>query len=193
MNECDKWIRKKRKVLKAWTNNEKRNYSQPTQKKNYVVIWTLFFDFTFLPLSNFSPPPSPFWNLFPPWTSAWLLQVAPENPSHIQRRVVCQPQCHLEELTRTFFIFSFPPLSFLAEFFMNITSNALVVQNEKKRESGGPNEIVACTSCGSNSPCTHSANNGCATEVSTIPPTRRLHYWPHLMWIHVCTSLSPRK
>uniref|UniRef100_A0A1B0CWG9 Uncharacterized protein n=1 Tax=Lutzomyia longipalpis TaxID=7200 RepID=A0A1B0CWG9_LUTLO len=36
---------------------------------------------------------------------------------------------------------------------------------EKKRESGGPNEIVACTSCGGGtSPCTHSANNGCATE-----------------------------
>lgn len=39
----------------------------------------------------------------------------------------------------------------------------------KKRESGGPNEIVACTSCGgSASPCTHSANNGCATEVCPL-------------------------
>lgn len=49
-------------------------------------------------------------------------------------------------------------------------------QGEKKREqtaasgSGGGvqerNEIVACTSCGvDGAPCTHSANNGCATEV----------------------------
>ncbi|XP_055906982.1 uncharacterized protein LOC129942174 isoform X4 [Eupeodes corollae] len=38
---------------------------------------------------------------------------------------------------------------------------------EKKRETGGPNEIVACTNCGGgSSPCTHSANNGCATEVN---------------------------
>ncbi|XP_055706918.1 glutamate-gated chloride channel isoform X2 [Phlebotomus papatasi] len=40
---------------------------------------------------------------------------------------------------------------------------------EKKRESGGPNEIVACTSCGGGtSPCTHSANNGCATETCFV-------------------------
>uniref|UniRef100_A0A182QGX1 Neurotransmitter-gated ion-channel ligand-binding domain-containing protein n=1 Tax=Anopheles farauti TaxID=69004 RepID=A0A182QGX1_9DIPT len=39
----------------------------------------------------------------------------------------------------------------------------------KKRESGGPNEIVACTSCaGGTSPCTHSANNGCATETCFV-------------------------
>ncbi|XP_052567091.1 glutamate-gated chloride channel isoform X3 [Culex pipiens pallens] len=39
----------------------------------------------------------------------------------------------------------------------------------QKRESGGPNEIVACTSCaGGNSPCTHSANNGCATETCFV-------------------------
>ncbi|XP_063702217.1 glutamate-gated chloride channel isoform X9 [Culicoides brevitarsis] len=42
-------------------------------------------------------------------------------------------------------------------------------QTSKKRESGGPNEIVACTSCGgSASPCTHSANNGCATETCFV-------------------------
>lgn len=40
-------------------------------------------------------------------------------------------------------------------------------QGEKRREQSGPtNEIVACTSCGDGSPCTHSANNGCATEES---------------------------
>ncbi|XP_058458297.1 gamma-aminobutyric acid receptor subunit alpha-4 isoform X17 [Malaya genurostris] len=39
----------------------------------------------------------------------------------------------------------------------------------KKRDSGGPNEIVACTSCaGGTSPCTHSANNGCATETCFV-------------------------
>ncbi|XP_052567092.1 glutamate-gated chloride channel isoform X4 [Culex pipiens pallens] len=44
-----------------------------------------------------------------------------------------------------------------------------VTQGVKKRESGGPNEIVACTSCaGGNSPCTHSANNGCATETCFV-------------------------
>ncbi|XP_055627495.1 glutamate-gated chloride channel isoform X21 [Toxorhynchites rutilus septentrionalis] len=44
-----------------------------------------------------------------------------------------------------------------------------VTQGVKKRESGGPNEIVACTSCaGGTSPCTHSANNGCATETCFV-------------------------
>lgn len=130
-----------------------------------------FFEFTFLPLSNFSS----FAFLKPFSTMNFCLTLTSRPKTHpIYNDVVCQLQCHLEELTRTFFFFF--SLSFLAEFFMNKTSNALVVQNEKKRESGGPNEIVACTSCGSNSPCTHSANNGCATEVSTIPSTQRLHY-----------------
>nr|XP_029722222.1 glutamate-gated chloride channel-like isoform X25 [Aedes albopictus] len=40
---------------------------------------------------------------------------------------------------------------------------------QPKRESSGPNEIVACTSCaGGTSPCTHSANNGCATETCFV-------------------------
>ncbi|XP_037722780.1 glutamate-gated chloride channel isoform X16 [Drosophila subpulchrella] len=44
-----------------------------------------------------------------------------------------------------------------------------VTQGEKRREAGAPNEIVACTTCGgSNSPCTHSANNGCATETCFV-------------------------
>ncbi|XP_058831266.1 glycine receptor subunit alpha-2 isoform X20 [Topomyia yanbarensis] len=44
-----------------------------------------------------------------------------------------------------------------------------VTQGVKKRESSGPNEIVACTSCaGGTSPCTHSANNGCATETCFV-------------------------
>ncbi|XP_058458302.1 glycine receptor subunit alpha-2 isoform X21 [Malaya genurostris] len=44
-----------------------------------------------------------------------------------------------------------------------------VTQGVKKRDSGGPNEIVACTSCaGGTSPCTHSANNGCATETCFV-------------------------
>ncbi|RZF47819.1 hypothetical protein LSTR_LSTR013144 [Laodelphax striatellus] len=34
---------------------------------------------------------------------------------------------------------------------------------DKKPDSSGPNEIVTCTNCGPN-PCTHTANNGCATE-----------------------------
>ncbi|XP_031333211.1 glutamate-gated chloride channel isoform X1 [Photinus pyralis] len=34
---------------------------------------------------------------------------------------------------------------------------------DKKRETAIPNEIVSCTTCGAN-PCTHTANNGCATE-----------------------------
>ncbi|XP_034133804.1 uncharacterized protein LOC117587308 isoform X6 [Drosophila guanche] len=42
-------------------------------------------------------------------------------------------------------------------------------QGEKRRDAGAPNEIVACTTCGgSNSPCTHSANNGCATETCFV-------------------------
>ena len=37
--------------------------------------------------------------------------------------------------------------------------------DKNKRDTSGPNEIVSCTNCGPN-PCTHAANNGCATEVS---------------------------
>ncbi|XP_036214007.2 uncharacterized protein pHCl-1 isoform X4 [Bactrocera oleae] len=40
---------------------------------------------------------------------------------------------------------------------------------EKRRDVRAPNEIVACTTCGgSSSPCTHSANNGCATETCFV-------------------------
>eukprot|EP00099_Drosophila_melanogaster_P012751 NP_001287075.1 pH-sensitive chloride channel 1, isoform Q [Drosophila melanogaster] len=43
------------------------------------------------------------------------------------------------------------------------------LQGEKRQNAGAPNEIVACTTCGgSNSPCTHSANNGCATETCFV-------------------------
>ncbi|XP_070063931.1 uncharacterized protein pHCl-1 isoform X11 [Drosophila virilis] len=49
------------------------------------------------------------------------------------------------------------------------TSAAEVKNGEKRRDAGAPNEIVACTTCGSsNSPCTHSANNGCATETCFV-------------------------
>ncbi|XP_071444817.1 glutamate-gated chloride channel isoform X3 [Hetaerina americana] len=44
-----------------------------------------------------------------------------------------------------------------------------VTQGDKKRETSGPNEIVTCTNCGPN-PCTHTANNGCATEVRKKEP-----------------------
>nr|XP_032289900.1 uncharacterized protein LOC6624476 isoform X9 [Drosophila virilis] len=50
-------------------------------------------------------------------------------------------------------------------------TSAAEVKNpgEKRRDAGAPNEIVACTTCGSsNSPCTHSANNGCATETCFV-------------------------
>ncbi|PSN47333.1 hypothetical protein C0J52_04434 [Blattella germanica] len=41
--------------------------------------------------------------------------------------------------------------------------------DKNKRETSGPNEIVSCTNCGPN-PCTHAANNGCATEVRKKEP-----------------------
>ncbi|XP_037043195.1 glutamate-gated chloride channel isoform X14 [Bradysia coprophila] len=45
---------------------------------------------------------------------------------------------------------------------------------EKKRDAGGTNEIVACTNCGGGSnPCTHSANNGCATETCFVPVRKK--------------------
>ncbi|XP_046683787.1 glutamate-gated chloride channel isoform X9 [Homalodisca vitripennis] len=44
-----------------------------------------------------------------------------------------------------------------------------VTQGDKKGETGGPNEIVTCTNCGPN-PCTHTTNNGCATEVRKKEP-----------------------
>ncbi|XP_062708732.1 glutamate-gated chloride channel isoform X16 [Aedes albopictus] len=45
----------------------------------------------------------------------------------------------------------------------------IILASPLKRESSGPNEIVACTSCaGGTSPCTHSANNGCATETCFV-------------------------
>ncbi|XP_046385906.1 glutamate-gated chloride channel isoform X10 [Ischnura elegans] len=43
-------------------------------------------------------------------------------------------------------------------------------KGDKKRETSGPNEIVSCTNCGPN-PCTHTANNGCATEVEGLQNT----------------------
>eukprot|EP00099_Drosophila_melanogaster_P012752 NP_001287076.1 pH-sensitive chloride channel 1, isoform R [Drosophila melanogaster] len=47
--------------------------------------------------------------------------------------------------------------------------NPVTQQGEKRQNAGAPNEIVACTTCGgSNSPCTHSANNGCATETCFV-------------------------
>ncbi|KAI4457502.1 neurotransmitter gated ion channel [Holotrichia oblita] len=44
-----------------------------------------------------------------------------------------------------------------------------LLQSDKKRDSTTvvTNEIVSCTSCGPN-PCTHTANNGCAAEVTTV-------------------------
>nr|CAD7432097.1 unnamed protein product [Timema monikensis] len=39
--------------------------------------------------------------------------------------------------------------------------------DKNKRDTAGPNEIVTCTNCGPN-PCTHSANNGCATEIRSV-------------------------
>ncbi|XP_056638617.1 glycine receptor subunit alpha-2 isoform X7 [Diorhabda sublineata] len=44
--------------------------------------------------------------------------------------------------------------------------NILTQQNNKKRDSMVPNEIITCTNCGPN-PCTHTANNGCP-EVSFL-------------------------
>ncbi|XP_032587760.1 glutamate-gated chloride channel isoform X22 [Drosophila mojavensis] len=47
--------------------------------------------------------------------------------------------------------------------------NPVTQPGEKRRDAGAPNEIVACTTCGSsNSPCTHSVNNGCATETCFV-------------------------
>ncbi|XP_046385881.1 glutamate-gated chloride channel isoform X7 [Ischnura elegans] len=51
-----------------------------------------------------------------------------------------------------------------------ILASPLVRQGDKKRETSGPNEIVSCTNCGPN-PCTHTANNGCATEVEGLQNT----------------------
>ncbi|XP_063226556.1 glutamate-gated chloride channel isoform X4 [Bacillus rossius redtenbacheri] len=51
-----------------------------------------------------------------------------------------------------------------------IMAGPLVRQGDKnKRDTLGANEIVTCTNCGPN-PCTHSANNGCATEVRKKEP-----------------------
>ncbi|XP_049842402.1 glutamate-gated chloride channel isoform X4 [Schistocerca gregaria] len=45
----------------------------------------------------------------------------------------------------------------------------LLLGDKNKRDTSAPNEIVTCTNCGPN-PCTHSANNGCATEVRKKEP-----------------------
>ncbi|XP_069676533.1 glutamate-gated chloride channel isoform X5 [Periplaneta americana] len=53
---------------------------------------------------------------------------------------------------------------------MGSHSELLTLLGDKnKRETSGPNEIVSCTNCGPN-PCTHAANNGCATEVRKKEP-----------------------
>ncbi|XP_063226568.1 glutamate-gated chloride channel isoform X12 [Bacillus rossius redtenbacheri] len=44
--------------------------------------------------------------------------------------------------------------------------------DKNKRDTLGANEIVTCTNCGPN-PCTHSANNGCATEVCVSSLVRK--------------------
>ncbi|XP_024086300.1 glutamate-gated chloride channel isoform X6 [Cimex lectularius] len=41
---------------------------------------------------------------------------------------------------------------------------------DKKSDGAAPNEIVTCTNCGPN-PCTHTANNGCATENCVTVPS----------------------
>ncbi|XP_032573358.1 uncharacterized protein LOC6605835 isoform X8 [Drosophila sechellia] len=56
------------------------------------------------------------------------------------------------------------PASVYGDAFENVEATG-----EKRQNAGAPNEIVACTTCGgSNSPCTHSANNGCATETCFV-------------------------
>ncbi|KRK02126.1 uncharacterized protein Dyak_GE19806, isoform D [Drosophila yakuba] len=56
------------------------------------------------------------------------------------------------------------PASVYSDAFENVETTG-----EKRQNAGAPNEIVACTTCGgSNSPCTHSANNGCATETCFV-------------------------
>ncbi|CAG2056185.1 unnamed protein product [Timema podura] len=45
--------------------------------------------------------------------------------------------------------------------------NSNLAGDKNKRDTAGPNEIVTCTNCGPN-PCTHSANNGCATEIRSV-------------------------
>ncbi|XP_056638618.1 glycine receptor subunit alpha-3 isoform X8 [Diorhabda sublineata] len=47
--------------------------------------------------------------------------------------------------------------------------NILTQQNNKKRDSMVPNEIITCTNCGPN-PCTHTANNGCPEVRKKEPP-----------------------
>ncbi|XP_054279577.1 glutamate-gated chloride channel-like isoform X1 [Macrosteles quadrilineatus] len=55
---------------------------------------------------------------------------------------------------------------------------------DKKGEGGGANEIVTCANCGPN-PCTHTTNNGCATENCIpgappgLPPQVRKKEPPH--------------
>ncbi|XP_068142456.1 uncharacterized protein pHCl-1 isoform X4 [Drosophila tropicalis] len=52
-----------------------------------------------------------------------------------------------------------------------LKESAAIETGEKRRDAGATNEIVACTTCGggsNNSPCTHSANNGCATETCFV-------------------------
>ncbi|KRF98535.1 uncharacterized protein Dwil_GK20603 [Drosophila willistoni] len=52
-----------------------------------------------------------------------------------------------------------------------LKESAAMETGEKRRDAGATNEIVACTTCGggsNNSPCTHSANNGCATETCFV-------------------------
>nr|NP_001261899.1 pH-sensitive chloride channel 1, isoform O [Drosophila melanogaster]AGB94592.1 pH-sensitive chloride channel 1, isoform O [Drosophila melanogaster] len=57
------------------------------------------------------------------------------------------------------------PASVYSDAFENVEATP----GEKRQNAGAPNEIVACTTCGgSNSPCTHSANNGCATETCFV-------------------------
>lgn len=76
----------------------------------------------------------------------------------------------------------------------NYMLSFVCVQGDKnKRETSGPNEIVSCTNCGPN-PCTHTANNGCATEVcikKSVNPS--VTYEGCSDWIHsqCCLWIGP--
>ncbi|KAF2893847.1 hypothetical protein ILUMI_12326 [Ignelater luminosus] len=71
-------------------------------------------------------------------------------------------------LSRIGIILASPLETVEQEFYASFCESPEMI-GDKKRDTTIPNEIVSCTTCGAN-PCTHTANNGCATEVRKKEP-----------------------
>lgn len=91
-----------------------------------------------------------------------------------------------QRLHRELLLISSPTL--LRQLFQLVSESLCLFQGDKKGEGGGASEMVTCANCAPN-PCTHTTNNGVATEVRRsvrIPSSQclSLHAFNHPAEIH---------